>query len=57
MFKTTAADFRRIATASIGAALLSATCVVAAVGPARAATPASSADRLVQNHTAETPIG
>jgi hypothetical protein len=36
MFKFTAEDFRRTATATLGALLLSATCVVAAVGPARA---------------------
>ncbi|MFS0737043.1 hypothetical protein ABC347_08330 [Sphingomonas sp. 1P06PA] len=32
-------DIRRIATATVAALLLSATCVVAAVGPARAAEP------------------
>lgn len=39
-------DFQRIFTATAGAALLSATCVFGAIGPARAATPAAVASPL-----------
>ncbi|PTQ07380.1 hypothetical protein CLG96_17695 [Sphingomonas oleivorans] len=44
MIKFDATDFQRIAVSSVGALLLSATCVVAAVAPARAATPKAPAD-------------
>ena len=36
-------DFRRVATAAIGAIILSTACVGAAIGPVQAATPAATA--------------